>query len=245
MRGVRPVDRARAPRFRCGATTSDLRPASRRSPSAGSASSPTTDGPCRVIPSPTRPTPARPSCSRELRSGSSRTRAPGAHAAGDRGVRGPAFSEIFLANATTIGLPCLTAAAGDIESLMDRARDADGRDHVAHREGPHRNAPSAHSNPRCLPHDNGTPTGLLLHRFEEVGQVVATSVPWRLHGRSSPDQPMTTDRLFIFDTTLRDGEQAPGFSLRTEQKLRLARQLEALGVDVMEVGFPVGRHARD
>ncbi len=50
---------------------------------------------------------------------------------------------------------------------------------------------------------------------------------------------MTTDRLFIFDTTLRDGEQAPGFSLRTEQKLRLARQLEALGVDVMEVGFPV------
>ena len=50
---------------------------------------------------------------------------------------------------------------------------------------------------------------------------------------------MSTDRLFIFDTTLRDGEQAPGFSLRTEQKLRLARRLEALGVDIMEVGFPV------
>ena len=50
---------------------------------------------------------------------------------------------------------------------------------------------------------------------------------------------MDTNRLYIFDTTLRDGEQAPGFSLRTEQKLRLARQLEALGVDVMEVGFPV------
>ena len=50
---------------------------------------------------------------------------------------------------------------------------------------------------------------------------------------------MATDRLYLFDTTLRDGEQAPGFSLRTEQKLRLARQLEALGVDVMEVGFPV------
>ena len=50
---------------------------------------------------------------------------------------------------------------------------------------------------------------------------------------------MSTDRLYIFDTTLRDGEQAPGFSLRTEQKLRLARQLEALGVDIMEVGFPV------
>ena len=50
---------------------------------------------------------------------------------------------------------------------------------------------------------------------------------------------MTTDRLIVFDTTLRDGEQAPGFSLRTEQKLRLARRLAALGVDVMEVGFPV------
>ena len=50
---------------------------------------------------------------------------------------------------------------------------------------------------------------------------------------------MTTDRLYIFDTTLRDGEQAPGFSLNAEQKLRLARQLEALGVDIMEVGFPV------
>ncbi len=50
---------------------------------------------------------------------------------------------------------------------------------------------------------------------------------------------MTTDRLYIFDTTLRDGEQAPGFSLNTEQKLRLARQIEALGVDIMEVGFPV------
>ncbi len=50
---------------------------------------------------------------------------------------------------------------------------------------------------------------------------------------------MATDRLFVFDTTLRDGEQAPGFSLRTDQKLRFARRLEALGVDIMEVGFPV------
>ncbi len=50
---------------------------------------------------------------------------------------------------------------------------------------------------------------------------------------------MATDRITIFDTTLRDGEQAPGFSLNTGQKIRLARQLEALGVDVMEVGFPV------
>ena len=50
---------------------------------------------------------------------------------------------------------------------------------------------------------------------------------------------MATATLTIFDTTLRDGEQAPGFSLRTDEKLQLARQLDALGVDVMEVGFPI------
>src|SRR3954468_1650227 len=43
----------------------------------------------------------------------------------------------------------------------------------------------------------------------------------------------------IFDTTLRDGEQAPGFSLRVAEKVRLARQLDALGVDIIEAGFPI------
>jgi len=43
----------------------------------------------------------------------------------------------------------------------------------------------------------------------------------------------------IFDTTLRDGEQAPGFSMNTGEKLRLARQLEVLGADVIEAGFPI------
>jgi 2-isopropylmalate synthase len=47
----------------------------------------------------------------------------------------------------------------------------------------------------------------------------------------------------IFDTTLRDGEQAPGFSLRVSEKLRLARQLDALGVDVIEAGFPIASPA--
>ncbi|MBN8773187.1 MAG: 2-isopropylmalate synthase, partial [Thiobacillus sp.] len=45
------------------------------------------------------------------------------------------------------------------------------------------------------------------------------------------------DRLFIFDTTLRDGEQSPGASMTREEKLRIARQLEKLGVDVIEAGF--------
>jgi len=54
---------------------------------------------------------------------------------------------------------------------------------------------------------------------------------------------MTTDRVRIFDTTLRDGEQAPGFSLRIEEKLQLARQLDALGVDIIEAGFPIASPA--
>ena len=54
---------------------------------------------------------------------------------------------------------------------------------------------------------------------------------------------MSTDRITIFDTTLRDGEQAPGFSMRTDEKLRLARQLAALGVDVIEAGFPIASEA--
>ncbi|MDP1756877.1 MAG: 2-isopropylmalate synthase, partial [Pseudohongiella sp.] len=47
------------------------------------------------------------------------------------------------------------------------------------------------------------------------------------------------DRLFVFDTTLRDGEQSPGASMTKDEKLRIARQLEKLGVDVIEAGFAV------
>jgi 2-isopropylmalate synthase len=47
------------------------------------------------------------------------------------------------------------------------------------------------------------------------------------------------NRIYIFDTTLRDGEQSPGASLNVHEKLEIARQLERLGVDVIEAGFPV------
>ena len=47
------------------------------------------------------------------------------------------------------------------------------------------------------------------------------------------------DSVRIFDTTLRDGEQSPGFSMNTDEKIRMARQLAALGVDVIEAGFPI------
>jgi 2-isopropylmalate synthase len=50
---------------------------------------------------------------------------------------------------------------------------------------------------------------------------------------------MPDTRITIFDTTLRDGEQSPGCSMNLPEKLRLARQLERLGVDVIEAGFPI------
>jgi len=50
---------------------------------------------------------------------------------------------------------------------------------------------------------------------------------------------MSDDRIRIFDTTLRDGEQSPGCSMNLQEKLALARQLAKLGVDVIEAGFPI------
>src|ERR1051326_6528456 len=47
------------------------------------------------------------------------------------------------------------------------------------------------------------------------------------------------DRLYIFDTTLRDGEQSPGASLTSDEKLEIALQLADLGVDIIEAGFPI------
>ncbi len=54
-----------------------------------------------------------------------------------------------------------------------------------------------------------------------------------------PDQRLADQRIVIFDTTLRDGEQSPGASMNLEEKLRLAKTLEELGVDVIEAGFPI------
>jgi 2-isopropylmalate synthase len=48
-----------------------------------------------------------------------------------------------------------------------------------------------------------------------------------------------TKKIQIFDTTLRDGEQVPGCQLKTEEKVLIARELEALGVDIIEAGFPI------
>ena len=50
---------------------------------------------------------------------------------------------------------------------------------------------------------------------------------------------MSKDRVLVFDTTLRDGEQSPGCSMNLNEKLTIARQLQRLGVDVIEAGFPI------
>src|SRR5690349_24041164 len=56
---------------------------------------------------------------------------------------------------------------------------------------------------------------------------------------AAPQARDESDRVRIFDTTLRDGEQSPGISLNTQEKLEIAGQLARLGVDVIEAGFPI------
>ena len=53
-----------------------------------------------------------------------------------------------------------------------------------------------------------------------------------------------SEKIHIFDTTLRDGEQAPGSSLEVEEKIEIAKQLSKLNVDVIEAGFPVSSKAQ-
>src|SRR3990172_6119459 len=66
-------------------------------------------------------------------------------------------------------------------------------------------------------------------RFGQDGQV--------LEKKEKQAVSAAPDRVTIFDTTLRDGEQSPGFSMNLGQKLRVARALQELGVDVIEAGF--------
>jgi 2-isopropylmalate synthase len=56
---------------------------------------------------------------------------------------------------------------------------------------------------------------------------------------SPKDEQNSQDRIFFFDTTLRDGEQSPGCSMSTPEKLRMAHALEELGVDILEAGFAI------
>ena len=59
----------------------------------------------------------------------------------------------------------------------------------------------------------------------------------------APGPGVATGAVRIFDTTLRDGEQAPGFSLEVPAKVQMAKALDALGVDIIEAGFPIASPA--
>src|SRR6056297_2332606 len=52
-------------------------------------------------------------------------------------------------------------------------------------------------------------------------------------------RPIDQDRVLIFDTTLRDGEQSPGATMTHEEKLEIAALLDEMGVDIIEAGFPI------
>jgi len=54
-----------------------------------------------------------------------------------------------------------------------------------------------------------------------------------------PEDRADANRVIIFDTTMRDGEQSPGASMNLEEKIRIAQVLEEMGVDVIEGGFPI------
>ena len=56
---------------------------------------------------------------------------------------------------------------------------------------------------------------------------------------TEPSKPANTERVYIFDTTLRDGEQSPGATMTLEEKLQVAEILDQMGVDIIEAGFPI------
>lgn len=57
--------------------------------------------------------------------------------------------------------------------------------------------------------------------------------------KNKPKKSHNKEKIYIFDTTLRDGEQSPGAKMNLEEKIQIARQLEKLGVDIIEAGFPI------
>src|SRR2546427_12202108 len=85
------------------------------------------------------------------------------------------------------------------------------------------------SPPRCRPSPRGCSARC------SAGHCVSNRPCWPKI-RAIEESTMS-DKLIIFDTTLRDGEQSPGASMTKDEKLRIARQLERLKVDVIEAGF--------
>lgn len=93
--------------------------------------------------------------------------------------------------------------------------------------------PALYVSPLRLPHALRTPPGAASRTFQ-IPHASAKIRPEYVPGRISDP-----NYVRIFDTTLRDGEQSPGASMTSKQKLDIARQLSKLGVDIIEAGFPV------
>src|SRR5262249_42455056 len=77
------------------------------------------------------------------------------------------------------------------------------------------------------------------HEEKSILRIVLLASPTKFENRFKEGETRMSERVAIFDTTLRDGEQSPGCSMNLEEKLRMARQLDALGVDIIEAGFPI------
>ncbi len=71
----------------------------------------------------------------------------------------------------------------------------------------------------------------------KIGEIIKKSV--KSQTKKYKSMIHDPNRVYVFDTTLRDGEQVPGCQLTTPEKIEIARELEALGVDIIEAGFPV------
>src|SRR6185295_1012185 len=85
--------------------------------------------------------------------------------------------------------------------------------------------------PRTASENKGPQVGTPKYRRRESESERTTDLFW--------ERTMESKKVIIFDTTLRDGEQAPGCSLGPREKMQVAEQLYRLGVDVIEAGFPV------
>ena len=78
------------------------------------------------------------------------------------------------------------------------------------------------------------------HPIEKVGEKLRTLMPWIAEGKMvDKSKNYMTEKIYIFDTTLRDGEQSPGASMNLEEKIQIAEILEEMKVDIIEAGFPI------
>ncbi|KAI9331962.1 2-isopropylmalate synthase [Obelidium mucronatum] len=82
-------------------------------------------------------------------------------------------------------------------------------------------------------------SSVVRNRFQPARVATSSIASSTIRSLASVAAPADKQKLIVFDTTLRDGEQSPGVTLTTEEKIEIAKQLSRLGVDVCEAGFPI------